>query len=87
MKVVSSGQRRQKRPRSTLNAEQERYVMREMEKLELFLFRAGVPGRHITIATIYLSNDLESLLLELDIRATVEYASFIEFVRDQEAQP
>lgn len=41
--------------------------------------------RYITIATVYLANDLEALLLELEMQVrTVEYASFIEFIHDQE---
>ena len=71
--------------RHHLNAEQERYIIEQMERLERFLFRAGFPMRKITMATIYLSADLETLLLELDIQVvSVDYQSFIVLLKDQE---
>jgi hypothetical protein len=71
--------------RQRLNAEQERYIIREMEKLEEYLYHAGYYGRMVTMATVYLAADLESLLLDLGIQVlTVDYESFREFIRDQE---
>jgi len=67
-----------------LNAEQERYIMGEMEGLERFLFRAGLPMRQVNMATVYLAADLENLLLELDIQViAVDNESFTEFLKGQ----
>ena len=82
--LTNDGQREQMK-KHRLTAEQERYIIEQMERLERFLFRAGFPMRKITMATIYLSADIETLLLELDMQVvSVDYQSFIVLLKDQE---
>jgi hypothetical protein len=67
-----------------LTVEQERYTLKEMQNLEEYLQRAGFSRGHIHMATIYLSADLESLLL-MEIQVLrVEYESFVAFLHNME---
>src|SRR5690242_19767886 len=67
-----------------LTAEQESYIRQEMDNLEEYLQSASFSTGHIHTATIYLSEDLESLLLLRIQVLRVEYESFVAFLHGME---